>query len=133
MGGYKHMWDEGDVLEQWAVALESMAAPLHLPVGEIEVLFRAAFEATQAATHIITGSLKASGHTNTDVTENAWTGQIIYGGALFGAASPGPPHDPVDYAIYELARGGEHDFLAPAEAVFNDAAVSQIIDAYNEL
>lgn len=133
MPGYKNIKDDGDVLEQWALALESMAAPLHRPVGEIEVLFRAAFEATQAATHIITGSLKASGHTNTDVTENAWTGQIIYGGPLFGAPSPGPANDPVEYAIYELARGGAHDFLAPAEIVFNDAALAQIIDAYNEL
>lgn len=130
---YQHVTDEGDVIRRWAYALENMAGPLHAPVGEMEVLFHAAFEETQAATHIITGSLKASGHTDTDVSENAWTGQIIYGGPLFGVPAPGPPNDPVDYAIYELARGGAHDFLAPAEAIFNDTTVNQILDAYNEL
>jgi hypothetical protein len=133
MVGYKHMHDTDEVLERWVVALESMAAPIHRPVGEIETLFRVAFEATQAATHVITGSLKASGHTDTDVTEDSWTGRIIYGGPLFGAPAPGPPNDPVEYAIYEMARGGEHDFLAPAEAVFNDTALSKIVDFYNEL
>ena len=82
-------------------------------VHALEGVLQAAFLETQAATHVITGSLKSSGRTSSDFTdEKVWEGEISYGGSLYRAVAPGPPNDPVDYAIYEMARGGAHDFFA---------------------
>lgn len=50
-----------------------------------------------------TGSLFNSGHTDTHFDGEVWIGEIIYGGES-------APND-VDYAIYEMARGGIHDFF----------------------
>lgn len=71
--------------------------------------------------HVITGSLRASGRTSSDVTGGVWYGEITYGGP-----SSGYPNDPVDYADYERARGGEHDFLRNrhmAQSRFQEAIV----------
>ncbi len=80
-----------------------------------------AFMTTQEAVHVETGSLKSSGKKE-DHTEHAlhnWEGTITYGGE-----SPGV-NNPVDYAIYEKARGvhwmgpssakGDHDFMRPLD------------------
>src|SRR5207244_2715073 len=58
------------------------------------------FSGTQAYVHVITGSLRASGKPDTHANRHEFRGEISYGGA-----APGWPHDPVDYAIYERARG----------------------------
>lgn len=86
------------------------------------------FAITQARTHVLTGSLKASGKTSTDFDGDEWTGEISYGGALWKTPAPGPPNNPVDYAIFEMARGGEHDFLAPL--VEFEGVVEQILLEY---
>lgn len=76
----------------------------------------------EAATHVETGSLSGSVK-STSTTNDAidrWEGEIEVGGASTG------PNNPVDYAIYEKARGvggaggpsdakGDHNFMAPAE------------------
>lgn len=67
------------------------------------------FQATQTAVHIDTGSLKNSGAPESSNVAHRWEGRIVYGGP-----SEGFPNDPVDYAVYERARGGLHDFRAPA-------------------
>lgn len=64
---------------------------------------------SKARTHVITGSLKNSGRAETKQDSHEWEGKIIFGGP-----SPGFPNDPVRYAGYERARGGEHDFLKDA-------------------
>lgn len=69
------------------------------------------FQATQRAVHVLTRSLKTSGKTNSDSDGNKWEGEITYGGPSEGI------HNPVDYAEYERERDGNHDFLAPAEAL----------------
>lgn len=68
-----------------------------------------AFEATQAAVHIDTHSLKSSGKKSSDRDRirNRWEGIISYGGATTGIKNP------VNYAMYERARGGPHDFFHP--------------------
>lgn len=79
------------------------------------------FRLTQAAVHVQTGALKASGEKESSVNRifHVWEGQITYG-------SPGGA--PVDYAIYEQARGvggaggpsdasGNHDFMAPLHSL----------------
>lgn len=74
---------------------------------------------TQAAVHVETGSLKSSGKktANSSKIDHKWEGEIEYGGPSAGV------NNPVDYAIYEKARGaggaggpsdmkGDHDFFA---------------------
>lgn len=104
--------ESGDVLTNWIADLKESAEPYEATV-KLEALVQTAFAETQAATHIITGSLKASGKTETDMHDDEWVGTIEYGGALWKTPAPGPANDPVDYAIYEMARGGDHDFFAP--------------------
>lgn len=79
------------------------------------------FKLTQAAVHVETGALKASGTKESSVNRifQVWEGEITYG-------SPGG--SPVDYAIYEKARGiggaggpsdayGDHNFMAPLHSL----------------
>lgn len=62
------------------------------------------FGATQASAlvHVDTGKLKASQKVSSRVTKNTWIGKFSFGDRAKG----------VDYAIYERARGGHHDFLS---------------------
>lgn len=64
------------------------------------------FAQTNAFTHVETGSLKESEKIEKTAEPHEWEGQVRFGG-------PSTPKD-VDYAIYERARGGSHDFLQPA-------------------
>jgi hypothetical protein len=72
-----------------------------------------AYVATQADVHVRTGSLKSSGKMsdNRDLETDSWEGELTYGGPSEG------PNNPVDYAIYEKARGGSHDFMASTEGL----------------
>lgn len=90
---------------------DGQKVPSYKVTSGLETVHRAVFVDTQARTHIITGSLKASGKSETDFDGETWTGKITYGGVLWKPAAPGPPNDPVDYAIYEMDRGGSHDFF----------------------
>lgn len=85
---------------------KKLGIPSFKLVHELELVLAAAFADTQARAHVITGSLKASGKTSSDFDGEDWKGEISYGGASAG------PNNPVDYAIYEMARGGDHDFFA---------------------
>lgn len=81
----------------------------------LDDVLHAGFKATQAEVHVITGALKASGKEESSVNKVAevWEGEITYG-------TPGDG-GPVDYAIYEKARGGgssgDHDFMRPLKAL----------------
>jgi hypothetical protein len=101
-----------DTIDSWIARLEEAAKPeSYKSTAALEALLAAAFADTQMRTHIISGSLKASGKTETDFDGDVWSGKIEYGGILWKTQAPGPPNDPVDYAIYEMARGGSHDFF----------------------
>lgn len=67
------------------------------------------YSATQAKVHIDTTSLKNSGRQKSTMNRatDVWEGIITYGG-------PSRPIPEVDYAQYEQARGGSHDFMQPA-------------------
>lgn len=92
--------------------MQRLSKPPLKTLAALETLLKEAYTATQAATHIITASLKASGKTSSDFDGATWEASLTYGGA-----APGAVNDPVDYAIYERARGGAHDFMAPAFAL----------------
>lgn len=82
-------------------------------IALLEAVLSTGFAATLAAVHIDTGSLKSSAKKESDVSfqTNTWTGTIRFGGPSLGV------NNPVDYAIYEKARNGTHDFLAPLEVL----------------
>ena len=68
------------------------------------------FAAGQAATHVVTGSLRGSQDIDSSYAAGVWTGTIAWGGP-----APGFENNPVDYAVYEAARGGRHDFREPLQ------------------
>lgn len=128
----KIQFSSGVDLDEILKELDRLGGPPSFKVThELEAVLQAAFLETQAATHIITGSLKASGTTSSDFTDDrVWEGEITYGGQLHRSAAPGPPNDPVDYAIYEMARGGLHDFFAGLPAF--DPAWERAIEMHFE-
>ena len=67
------------------------------------------FERTQRFAHIISGDMKRSGRMETSIEGKQIIGETTYGGVT---GTKGP----VDYTVYELARGGSHDFIARALA-----------------
>lgn len=73
---------------------------------KLDRVLHSGFVGSQAIVHVETGSLKSSGREKSDRTRRRWTGEISYGGPSAG------PNNPVDYAIYEKARGDSHDFMA---------------------
>lgn len=84
----------------------------------LDAVLEFGFMQTEAAVHVETGALKASGKVSSEsnrVTQT-WEGEIRYGNAE------------VDYAIYEKARGvggaggpsdakGDHNFMAPTKTL----------------
>ena len=63
------------------------------------------FAIAQAEVDIDTSSLLGSGRQSTSGSKFQWEGRMSWGGSSVGV------NNPVDYAIYELARGGGHDWL----------------------
>jgi hypothetical protein len=70
----------------------------------LEGVLATTFTQTQLTTPVDTGSLRGSGKISSEVTDDQWDGAITYGGA-----SPGFPHDPVNYAWFVL---GGHIIVA---------------------
>jgi hypothetical protein len=80
--------------------------------GPLNEVLHEAFEDTQfrvasparphVPTYEPTGALLESGSVNQTFDGTIWTGTITYGDSI----------GPVNYAIYEMARGGVHDWFA---------------------
>jgi len=82
-------------------------------IALLESVLSTGFAATLAAVHVDTGSLKSSAKRDStvDFSRNRWEGTIRFGGPSAGV------NNPVDYAIYEKARDGAHDFMSPLPAL----------------
>lgn len=80
----------------------------------LEAALITVFNATQAAVHVISGKLKASGRFSSSSNGEVWTGEIKYGGKEYG----------VGYAWYEQRRGGTHDFMDVAGHMDNVIGVA---------
>lgn len=102
-------------MDDWFESLDAIFGPGMETVAALDAVLEVAFAETQSLTHVITGSLKGSGRTSSDTTEDEWKGEISYGGP-----SPGFPNDPVNYAKYEFGRGGSHDALRNVDLVHHD-------------
>ena len=85
-------------------------------IFRLEQALARGFAGTQAATHVITSSLKWSGTTTSHFDGDTWEGTVTYGGPSTGV------NNPVEYAIYERQRGGDHDFMAPLQQTEVDMA-----------
>lgn len=97
----------------WESVDKELERLVHLPgpkgITTLDGVLAMAYAETQAAVHIDTGSLKESVKVESTEKGQVWEGDLDYGGVSTGVNSP------VDYAIYEKARGGSHDFMAPVE------------------
>lgn len=109
------------------IPVTAEAALLWTAVGETM------FIKTQEFVHVLSGDLKASGRlVETQVDGHLATFEIEYGGTATGTHT-------VDYAPYEIARGGTHDFPARAarateemfEGAVSDMLLKMIEDAVN--
>ena len=90
-------------------------------VAELDLNMAAAFRDAQEKVPVDSRSLKNSGRSGTDVRDgDTWIGYMAWGG-------PSAPKD-VDYAIYVMAEGGEHDWLRDSHLY--DAAIEAVIDAH---
>lgn len=113
--------------------VDAVSKPSFKTIGALDKVLKLAFDDTQAKVHapgnpgsptyVPTGSLKNSGNVESDFDGKVWAGTITYGGS-----SSGFPNDPVEYAIYEAARGGEHDFFRDLPE-FEDAFVHAMGEA----
>lgn len=119
-----HLEEKG--LEAMIDAMRTLQKPPSFKVTAIlEGNLASAFAKTQAQTHVISGRLKASGRTESDLRGHVWEGSILYGG---------PKGSPAYYAIYELNRGGTrpdgtpHDFFSGLEAF--DKGFEKAIDEF---
>jgi hypothetical protein len=71
----------------------------------LDTAFELGYETVKADVHVQTSSLKNSGKKSTKHGRSKWEGKFSFGGPSTGV------NNPVDYAIYELDRGGDHDFM----------------------
>lgn len=100
-----------------------MSPPNWKTTAKLETLIQTMFAVTQGQVHIISGRLKLSGRTKTDLDRHTWTGEIMYGG---------PSGSPAYYGVYELYRKGvrpgwgPHDYFTGLEAF--DPAFEKAID-----
>lgn len=87
-------------LQPWIDGLETFGTP----TPEMELRWRQAtdtfFDRTQRFVHVETAELKSSGRYEMFSDRRNIVGQVAYGGTA-----------ECDYAVYEFARGGNHDAL----------------------
>lgn len=102
-------------MRPWFDMLDAIHGPGEATQAELDKVLAEAFAETLSMVHVITGSLKGSGRVRMSSEEGQWSGSISYGGA-----SPGFPHDPVNYAEYEFGRGGDHDALRNVDLFYDD-------------
>ena len=111
-------------LKEMIEHFQSLQKPPLKTIFALEQSLKRGFMATQAATHVITSSLKWSGTTTSNFDNDEWEGTVSYGGPSTGV------NNPVEYAIYERQRGGAHDFMAPLAVteVEMDAIIKKGLD-----
>jgi hypothetical protein len=87
-------------LDAWIDGLNRMHRPSAAAREEWLEATEVFFDRTQAAVHVLSGALKKSGTYGAQRRGDTIDGWVRYGGT-----------PDCDYAVYEAARGGSHDFL----------------------
>lgn len=111
-------WD----ISGWEAKLDQLLEPeaIHSSFGH---LLLGVYEAADAKVHVITGRLKASGHTEVETDDKGtWIGTVVFDATILPYVTvTGEPHTNKwtgqSYAWFEQRRGGPHDFLSGAEPV----------------
>lgn len=89
-----------------------------IAVGKADKTMAEAGQATLLAAdeivHVITDSLRQSGKVFIEPIPSGVRVIVEFGGDSTG------PKNPVEYAIYEFGRGGDHDFMTPAIVATKD-------------
>ena len=100
-----HISSDYSALEKELDRLKGMPGPKARAL--LNAVLKEGFVTSQARVHVITGSLKSSGKSSSKGSKatHTWEGTIEYGGPSKSV------NNPVDYAIYEKARGEDHDFM----------------------
>lgn len=108
-------------LEPWIDGLKKFGEPTPSMERRWAAATDVFFDRTQAAVHVITAGLKASGRQETEVGPKRITGVVTYGGT-----------EECDYAVYEFARGGKHNALrigfVETQRVFQEALAEMLED-----
>ncbi|QOP66160.1 hypothetical protein SEA_DANIELLEIGNACE_19 [Arthrobacter phage DanielleIgnace] len=117
-GTVRIMADRG--LVRWQKGFRGVAEKSrHLPHGVVhkwQTAVEVMFGATQQMIHVVSGDLQGSGRMDiVEETGETVTAAITYGGGRRSNAKPTWKHQEIDYAKYELERGGSHDFFTRAE------------------
>ena len=116
----KVSFSTGGTLNPMVAEFDALAKPPLKTISRLEAELADTFVDTQAAVHILTGSLHLSGATQSDFDGATWHASISYGGESAGV------NNPVEYAGFEMARGGSHDFLYPT--VYHESRFEDIIN-----
>lgn len=109
-------------LDRWAAGFGSMGASMSRSLGRR--WYRAThdlYEASQDVVHVVSGALKASGRIESEAGLGTLVGVVAYGGGN------------VDYAEYEAARGGSHDYLMRAYLETEDRFKAALPEAFGEV
>lgn len=111
-----------DQIDRWAQGFEHMDRDLveHVLV-EWQTASDVMYEYTQEFAHVLTGAMKAdSDGAVVSVRHGSVEAEITYGPWRDETGAPTKP-----YALYEIGRGGDHDFMTrgfvAAERDFGDA------------
>ncbi len=91
-----------------------MGRPSPARAAALTLVGQRMFDGTQERVHVLTESLKNSGKYTVRWEGRAFIVRITYGGSSSGV------NNPVNYAIYEMARGGDHDFLADVTEYYDE-------------
>lgn len=90
-------------VDDWQGMLDALDRLADLPRGQVDKWEQATerfYDRSQQYVHVDTVALKRSGRHDTTRVVHRVIGEVVYGGR-FG----------VDYALFEFARGGQHDAL----------------------
>lgn len=104
-------------VSEWLDALDAHIGPGEESHVALNGVLASLFNEIRAKVHVVTGSLKASGRMNTDVSDDEWRGEITFGGP-----APGMAHPYVTYAKEEFGRGGAHDPVSNLDLTSYDFA-----------
>lgn len=93
-------------------------------VAKLDAAHAMNFLTATAEVDVLTGALKASGRATAFSAGTHWEGDMVWG--TLGYPSP------VDYAIYEKARGGGHDWLETTRTALHETMIKAMLEVLSK-
>ncbi len=107
-------------LSDWMTALDGAGRPQPEAVAAWTAGVEVFFGATQDVVHVVSGDLKRSGHASVAVVGPEMVGTVEYD---------------AEYAMDEILRGGDHDFMQrgfeQVQGVFESALLTAVAAQFN--